>query len=322
MCPPGPGKAKALGSGRVLGGTMGCCPPHARCRGWQRPRGSLLPGGDGTGGARGSTWAPPSTAKVPVSRAPSPRGAPRCRVRSGPEGGPKGNCPPPPGWCSRRVPGGEAGARGASSVHPPVPPSMAHIWGGGGHFCLPPHQCPTRVPALCPGGGGEGGAVMLRGGCAWGGGRPRGGRAPPRSVHHVTTRLTLDTDTNAGCAPPPPTPPRRTPPPRCLCPQGQVGGHQDAGRGSRLLPGREGVGGTGQGWGERGPPPKSLRFEGGLSRVGIFQSLQLGLQFGDLKNSKGDRSQRGGAGAWGWVGGTGTGVGTRGRGHVETGWGT
>ena len=75
--------------------------------------------------------------------------------------------------------------------------------------------------------------------------------------------------------------------------------------------GREGLGGEGQ---TLPRPPKSLRFEGGLSRVGIFQGLQLGLQFGDLKNSKGERSQRGGGrGArrgcgeetWGWGGGDG-----------------
>ena len=79
------------------------------------------------------------------------------------------------------------------------------------------------------------------------------------------------------------------------------GGHQEALLGSHLPPpsekgwewGREGLGGEGQ---TLPRPPKSLRFEGGLSRVGIFQGLQLGLQFGDLKNSKGERSQRGGAG--------------------------
>lgn len=134
---------------------------------------------------------------------------------------------------------------------------------------MPPHththQCPTRVPALCP----RGGHVERR--ACLGRGRPWGGPCPPPSVHHVTTRLTLETDTNVGCPPPP----KKIPlvgPPLLSVPQGEMGGHQEALAGSHLPP-QVGKGwrGRGRGWGERGkapgPPPQKKNNRCGLRVV-------------------------------------------------------
>lgn len=128
----------------------------------------------------------------------------------------------PPGRCSRRAP------RGGAADGGPACPLCSPVWltfGVGVSACPPT----ASQGASSVSGGHIEGRVCL-------GGRPEGLR-PPRSVHHVTTRLTLDTDTNAG-SPPPET----HPVPPLSVPRGG-GGHQEAwaGEGAGGAPNRCGL---------------------------------------------------------------------------------
>lgn len=157
VCPPPcPGKAKALGSGRVVadaggGGTGGTPPtvgvqgaavrlvtpprpaPHDHCRACERLRGSLLPG---DGGTRVGGW------HLGLPPKPNPKWVRCCgaggRVRGGVQRQP---APPASGPGESQ----EEDLGGASSVPPPFLSSIVHIWGGG-HLYLPP---PRSVQARC-----------------------------------------------------------------------------------------------------------------------------------------------------------------------------
>lgn len=285
--PPCPGKAKALGLGRVVegaGGVLGAPalavppqrgarqpphprgaamgpvpPPHGRCRGWQRLRGlSLLPGGGGTGGCGGGTWGSPLHGEGPR--------CPRHRTRGGhlaaapgssPRGGPKGNRPPRP--VLQESPKRKSWGRGGGL---PAYPRFASQYGsllGGGAFLPAPHPAMSNRGASSVSGGGG----SRRGEGALGEGGGLGGAVPPPNRSITSPRDSHWTQTQTrGVRPPPKPPPRRTPtpPPCCLCPQGESGGHQEALAGVSPPPrwGRGwGGGGDRAGGGEGGPPPRN-----------------------------------------------------------------
>lgn len=179
------------------------------------------------------TWGPPSTPK-------HGGGHPTVGLGSRTRGGAQRQPPPQP--LLQVSPKRSWGWGGGFQCSPPLLPSIAQIWGGGGRISARPPPPPSnQVPVLCRGGG-----VTSRGG-----GEPGGGAFPPPLVHHVTTRLTLDTDTKVGCAPPNSSPPpRRTlpSPPHVCAPRGEVGA--PGGFGGVSPPPR-----WGRGWGGGGTGP-------------------------------------------------------------------
>lgn len=166
-------------------------PPHYdHCRAWERRRGSLLPGDGGTAGRRGGM----------VLGGPPPHrtrgGHVAVGLGSSPWGGPKATGPPRP--VVQVSP--KRRSWGGLPVYPPFSPQYSSHLGRGASLPTPPSPVSKRGASSLS----EGGVSCRGGGRTWGGGRREGGHAPsPPSVHHVTTRLTLDTDTNAGCPPPP-----------------------------------------------------------------------------------------------------------------------